>query len=365
MNTALTSEKAKDYCARAFDNMNQWFVQNKVEFPSVKSLQIEIRKDGFRGAKNLDSTAKKIADSISALVPPEKEATKDKAHEPELNSPMNIDTPSIVGDIIDEKDPISSQPAGEEAAAEADTESATEEEIPAQDTAQTQKMTEADDREDAINVGEKASKKPEVENAMVEVKTEAQVADEDPLVSEAYSTLFGIFSKNYENAMMEAGRYLIQTFYGNSNENARNYNSPREETLNQLYKKIDKNKDGLPSSKSKMYRAVSLVIQEDDLKVFSPSTFSTLPKLMLSHKIYLLSVKDLEKKRVLIEKIVQEQLTVRELQSAKQKIESKDPTPLFLINHPEKLDVPKNIEIVSIAALKNQSPIKNILAGSP
>jgi len=70
MNTELTSKEATDYCGRARDNMNQWFVQNKAKFPGVKSLQIEIRKDGFRDTKNLDTTAQKIADAISALVPP-------------------------------------------------------------------------------------------------------------------------------------------------------------------------------------------------------------------------------------------------------------------------------------------------------
>jgi len=177
------------------------------------------------------------------------------------------------------------------------------------------------------------------------------------LVEKAYSTLFDLFSTHYENAMMDAGKYLIKTFYGDDIEKARNNESAQEETLNQLYEKIDKNKNANSPSRSKLYHAKNLVVQEYDLENFlSPRAFSTLRNLSLSHKIYLLSVKGLNQKKYWIDKIFSEKLTIQQLQAQKNSAQPREPTPGYLINHPEKIG--ENKHIVSVEGLKEHPPAK-------
>jgi len=70
MNTELTRRLAKNFCGRAHDNMNQWFL-GKYESDSVQSLQIEIRNKDFRDTeKNILEKAKVMAKAISALILP-------------------------------------------------------------------------------------------------------------------------------------------------------------------------------------------------------------------------------------------------------------------------------------------------------
>jgi len=174
------------------------------------------------------------------------------------------------------------------------------------------------------------------------------------IVETAYSTLFEIFSGHYENAMIDAGKYVIKTFFGNDIEKARKKESTEEETLNQLYLKMDgENKGSYTPSKSKIYHAINLVIQEHDLKrILVSETFSTFRKLSLSHKIYLLSVKKHEQKEKLIKDIFMKQLTIKQLQNLKNKSSEKVPTPIFLINNPEELKKKENRNIVNLEALK-------------
>ena len=129
-------------------------------------------------------------------------------------------------------------------ATEAGIESATEEKIPEQDTALTQKMTEADGRENAIDVGEKASKSPEDENALVKVRTEVAVVEEDPIVEEAYNHLKEIFVEHISMAMLESGQYLIQQFYDNDYDKAKEHPFNKNKSLNQLFEKLQTESSG-------------------------------------------------------------------------------------------------------------------------
>lgn len=200
----------------------------------------------------------------------------------------------------------------------------------------------------------KADNKVEPERA-VEVKTvEAEVID--PQVETAYSDLVAIFSRHYEKAMMEAGEYIIKTFYGNDIEKARNNKPVHEQTLNQLYEKIEENKGPNSASRSKLYHAKNLVVQHEDLKQqLSEKSFSTFRKLSLSHKIYLLSVKDLEDKKNLIERVSTQKLSVRQLQAEIKRSRANDPSPLQLIKNPEKIWEDQNSDLVSFDRLRKRS----------
>ncbi|WP_041273188.1 radical SAM family protein [Desulforapulum autotrophicum] len=297
------------YCGHDITNMNQLFKNKEYLDPNVESVQLEFRMEGCRdNEKNIKSTAESIARAISSFVQPE----------------------IVVA-------PVKQVYPGDEQKKE---------------SALAKRMSDEDSRKNAIEV-------------------------QDPIVSKAYDKLAQVFSKNYEQALMEAGQYIVRTFYGGEeniedqqyNEKlefskeviarARDKKSTKEETLNQLYEKIDKNRDANSPSRSKLYRAVNLIVQNQDLKKYlSSSTFSTLKKLSLSHKIYLLGIKELDRKQAFIKKIADEQLTIKQLQKAKQKSQSKDPTPVFLINHPEKLTDDKIQQVLSFDALKSQPPKK-------
>ena len=346
--------------------MNQWCRFRAYNFDKTQSIQLEFRKTGIRGKDDIKSASKKIADAISALIEPGKteaipnvDESSDETKAPTDVQPEKVTDPAEAEGPIDEKGQAYSQPAEKDAATETGIESATEEEIPAQDTALTQKITETDDREDAIDMDEKASKNLNDEKAMVEVIAEVEVVDENPLVDEAYSILFGIFSRHYENAMMEAGFYIIKTFYGDSIKNARDNEPTHEQTLNQLYEKIEENKNPNSASRSKLYHAKNLIVQEDDLCMcLDKNSFSTFRNLSLSHKIYLLSVKGIEEKKKLIERVSTQQLSVRQLQAEIKKSRSNDPSPLQLINNPEKIWKGQNIEFISFDRLKKRSPME-------
>ena len=67
------------------------------------------------------------------------------------------------------------------------------------------------------------------------------------LVERAYSTLAQIVSRHYQNAMIEAGQFIIKEFYGNDIERARNKDPICKESLNQLIQRLHVRDNGGPS----------------------------------------------------------------------------------------------------------------------
>lgn len=91
-----------------------------------------------------------------------------------------------------------------------------------------------------------------------------EIADLE-LVDKAYEDLSQIFSNHLENAMQEAGKYLIKEFYDDNIELAREKKSPKDESLNQLIKRLQ-NRSAASPSKSWIYQSIGLVIQEHDME---------------------------------------------------------------------------------------------------
>ncbi len=52
MKAVLTDENADNYRGRKEKGMNQWFQEQKYPLDKVESIQLEIRKDGFRDSQN-------------------------------------------------------------------------------------------------------------------------------------------------------------------------------------------------------------------------------------------------------------------------------------------------------------------------
>jgi hypothetical protein len=127
------------------------------------------------------------------------------------------------------------------------------------------------------------------------------------LVEEAGLKLTEIISHHYENAMIEAGNYIVETFFANDIERARNKQATKEKSLYQLILYLQNQKNNAPS-KSWLYNAVNLAVDHSDYKNYHLYT-----KLMLSHKIELLPIHNYELKKHLIKETVENNLTVSKL----------------------------------------------------
>ncbi len=239
-------------------------------------------------------------------------------------------------------------------------EPADKKELPADNAQVPEKITDPGEVKDAIDVGETVY---------------------DPLVETAYQKLSNIFSENYEQALMEAGQYIVRTFYGGEKniedqdydknfeyssqaiDNARDKNSPLDGSLHQLYAKISDNKTTSTPSQAWIYNSVNLVVQWQDMEKELKNDFYTYRNLLLSHKIALLQVKKIEDKQKYIGQIQKQKLSVRDLKgliaesknqpNAERSIYSliKDPDELFSDKYSEKFKL-KELNTIRIDKLK-------------
>ncbi len=196
-----------------------------------------------------------------------------------------------------------------------------------------------------------------------------------PLVETAYQKLSQVFSKNYEQALMEAGQYLVRIFYGGEEgiedlaydkdlvlsqetiENARNNQSPKKISLNKLIEKIEGDKTSSTPSRSWIINAVNLIVQDYDIKKELKPLVHTYKQLLLSHKVALLKLKDLTKKQELIEEEAKNPSTVKDFIQKVQKLMPPSPDkPLSLpslLKKPDELMKEENAEKLSLEALKS------------
>jgi len=137
--------------------------------------------------------------------------------------------------------------------------------------------------------------------------TSAEAEPDMHLVEEAGLKLTEIISRHYENAMLEAGNYLVQCFFGNDIERARNKKATKEKSLYQLILHLQSQKHNAPS-KSWVYNAVNLAVDYSDFK-----NNPWYGKLLLSHKIQLLPVVNLSIKKQLMKETIENKLTISQL----------------------------------------------------
>lgn len=183
---------------------------------------------------------------------------------------------------------------------------------------------------------------------------------DNELVEKAYQNLFEIFSSHYENAMKDAGKYILENFYDNNIELARKKKSPNKESLNQLIARFQSGSRDTPS-KSWVYNSVALLVQSHDFKNDGPKSFQTYGKISLSHKISLLPVTDMGAKKQLIQAVIKDNLSVRALEElkAKKKIKSERKVSLLsLLNHPEKMIREDASQYTDLNALIQEQPEK-------
>ena len=134
-----------------------------------------------------------------------------------------------------------------------------------------------------------------------------EVRPDTDLVGKAYGKLSEIFFSHYRDALLEAGRYIIKTFFNDDIELARQKKPVKDLSYTQLIKKIQDSSSQSPR-KSWLFNAVNLVIQDHDL-----GSVHTYGQLGVSHKVKLLPIKDKSLKEQLVSETVDDHLTVKQL----------------------------------------------------
>ena len=89
MNILPAMAKPDGYCGWAKTIMNQWFRNNKYQILDVESVQIEIKKTGFREKENYKRTAEifsKVLGEFSGLGKPNTFPVLEKSHTPDTQT---------------------------------------------------------------------------------------------------------------------------------------------------------------------------------------------------------------------------------------------------------------------------------------
>jgi len=146
-----------------------------------------------------------------------------------------------------------------------------------------------------------------IQNQLLENAIETEEEADMQLVEEAGLKLTEIISRHYENAMIEAGNYIVETFFANDIERARKKEASKKKSLHQLIIYLQNQKNNAPS-KSWLYNAVNLAVDSYDY-----NDYHMYAKLMLSHKIELLPISHKGFKKQLIKEIVEKKLTISQL----------------------------------------------------
>ena len=146
-----------------------------------------------------------------------------------------------------------------------------------------------------------------IQSQSVEQLLETEDEPDMGLVEEAGIKLTEIISHHYENAMIEAGNYIVKTFFDNDIERARKKQATKEKSLHQLILFLQNQKNNAPS-KSWLYNAVNLAVDSSDYQ-----KYHMYAKLMLSHKIELLPISHHGLKKQLIKETVENKLSVSQL----------------------------------------------------
>jgi len=138
-----------------------------------------------------------------------------------------------------------------------------------------------------------------------------EVESDEGLVIEAFSQLRDIFAKHFGSALEEAGAYLFEKFYENNVEDARKHEPTKGHSWKSLIKKITESDDQAPSQ-SWFYDAVSIAADKLQFQKINYERYND-AKITSSHKVHIARIKDIDKKKEFIQKIIDENLSVRAL----------------------------------------------------
>ena len=275
---AVQSEECRQYCGHSLTNMNQWCrLQPEYKNKSkVESIQLEFKEPGFRQS---DDEARqlgiRVANAIKAMVRPIVQKPDEALKE---TGPIEMANDAVNAPI----DAESVQRDAEARAADA----LVNQEVDRQDTSEAEFID-----GEATSIEPVNNEKP----STIQV-TDTSDITEDKKVAKAFERLKSIFHKHFHNAMVEAGQYIIATFYDSDPIAALAKNSGKEQPqsiknlIDMLRKASEQPKGNVPSL-AWFYNAVNLAAHE---AICEQKGFQTFRKLGHSHKLQLLHVPKLK-----------------------------------------------------------------------
>jgi len=147
----------------------------------------------------------------------------------------------------------------------------------------------------------------EFDNEPPDTSSNQMIPVSEEVIEDAYKKLNEIFVKNelalIYNNMLDVGKYLVKLFYNNDYEKANKRIYANDESMTKLIKRFEEDKKyGNAPSRSWLYNAVSMA--RDNNLYENQKLLSTYGKLGHSHKIILLSVKNIVKKNEIIAKAI-------------------------------------------------------------
>jgi DNA repair photolyase len=167
----------------------------------------------------------------------------------------------------------------------------------------------------------------EAEDLIPVHKSGAEAAFDEKLVSRTYKYLRGVVRRHFHRAMLEAGTHIIKKFFDGDFNRAKNpRNATKIHSLNELIRRLQGNNGDGPS-KTWVYNAVKLAVDEDQF-----NGFSVYGKLGHSHKVYLTHVKNLEAKRELVLEAVENNYTVAKTRERIAEVQGHDPHEKFSLD---------------------------------
>ena len=276
------------YCARKEYNLNQLFQQDRYQGyydQTVKSVQLEIRKNGMR------------EDPIQAVEAGIKIGAALRIFLEDLDKEKNKAVPQIQGTKIESVKRLEGQPPkNEETKPQSQDEKTT-----------TEKDEKGSAKVDVLSVPTRKG----VSKKANKGQNGIEKAPDKSLVADSLKQLSGFFNGGYHAAMQQAGDFIIERFYGREPERVIEKKPVLKESLFSLIKKLQEGEEKVPS-KSWFYNARDLAAHE---QIFKKRGFQIFGKLGHSHKLALLPVRDLEKIEALATEAIENGYNVEELKN--------------------------------------------------
>ncbi len=206
------------------------------------------------------------------------------------------------------------------------------------------------EKNETTNKNEHLLDTTETKTALDKIANDATIAD--TIIEEAFEHLKSVFVRHFRSAMLEAGQYLIEKFYNGDYKLAQEKKFNKNESLLQLFKKIQDDSSGNAPGKTWLYDSINLAIDENKYK-----ELSAYGNLGHSHKVRLTNTGKLpdETKVSLIEEAAEKEYSVSILQQRISQEKQKLDGTYIPLKEEMELKKLKTLDLSQLNNLKNQT----------
>lgn len=307
---AIESPPNTSYRGHDKNRMNQWFRTHGYALEKVQSIQLEFKYDGIRDKKSLEKAAKNIGEAIKATTEEEvmaKKSNKD-VEQADKAVPAKVENDIQDAEVLASKEETKSN---DTKSYEVDGKIKVSKNLPAEVKGVTEDgnvgdIAQADIKKNLPEIVENSVMDTTQEDVDYEAITDEQLAamPEEAKVNVTFNKLRGIFVKHFHNAMLDAGQYIIKVFYNNDYQIAKEKRYNHTDSIAKLIKKLKQDSPGDSPSKTWIYDAINLALDEHYFKnIENKDISSAYGGLGHSHKVNLTYAPD-DKKEELISEII-------------------------------------------------------------